>query len=164
MKNLRYIILSTALFCFIGIGNASLSKSLFLKKKPDKSFVVSSKSRTVKLAKGQTYHIKMKLKKNRYYFLSINGERKLGNIQYKIIDPKKNNEVIFDNSAYELCKEMTFQNNEDREVIVEVKTMPCCFDNELQKKRNVKLLFANKRLNKNEESNFNNSYNLYAIN
>ncbi len=163
-RNLITIILVMAIIGFSKNGIANSSDLNFFSKKPDKTFVVSSKSRTIEMKKGQTYRMKMKLRKNRHYFMSVKGKKKLGCIQYRIIDPNKNNEVIFDNSAYEFDKNMTFHNDVDRNVIIEIRTMPCCYENSFSKKSNVKLLFANKKLKKNEEFYFNNSYNLYAVN
>jgi len=162
MKKKKNIILVVILF--LPFINVLASNNLLKIKKPDKSFVISSKSRNVKMAKGQTYKIKMKLRKKRYYFISVDAKKKLGDVQFKIIDTQNNNEIIYDNSANEFKKEIILKNQKDRNVIIEIRTMPCCYENELAQKANVKLLFANKRLNKNEDFNINNRYNIYAIN
>ncbi|MCF6183772.1 MAG: hypothetical protein L3J56_03940 [Bacteroidales bacterium] len=163
MKKLINLILISAVLSFTGNTFASPVSGQPLKK-PDKSFTVSSKSRTVEMKKGQIYHMKMKLRKNRYYFIALKGKRFLGPVQCRIIIPSENNKVIFDNAAYEFDNNITFYNNNDRDVVVEIKTMPCCFENELAKKGNVKILLANKKLRKNETFNLDTDYNLYAVN
>ncbi len=163
MKKSVLLILIAAVLSIPANTYASYDKFLPVKK-PDKSFIVSSKSRTIKIKKGQTYHMKMKLRKNRYYFISLKGKRFLGPVQCRIIVPSENNKTIFDNAAYEFDKNILFYNENDRDVVIEIKTMPCCFENELSKKGNIKLVFANKKLKKNEIFDINNSYNLYAVN
>ncbi|MCD4793679.1 MAG: hypothetical protein K8R54_10620 [Bacteroidales bacterium] len=164
MKKYMKIIWITAIICFSGSSIVVLGNNSFPTKVPDKTFKVSSKSKTVKMVKGQTYRMKMKLRENRYYFLSVKGKKSLGCVQYKIINANNENSIIFDNSAYEFDNNMTFYNEFEREVIVEIRTMPCCLSENLIKKYGVKLLFANKKLKKNEDSDINNNYNLYAIN
>lgn len=166
MKKYIIIICITTAFCFSGSSFVVSANNSVPSKKPDKTFKVSSRSKTVEMSKGQTYRIKMKLRENRYYFISVKGKKKLGCVQYKIIDSNNENTVIFDNSAYEFDDNMTFYNEFDRNVIIEIRTMPCCLGKNLTKKYGVKLLFANKRLKKNEEFDFNNNnnYNLYAVN
>lgn len=160
------IIWISAIICLSGSSFAVLGNNSFPTKVPDKTFKISSRSKTIKMSKGQTYRMKMKLRENRYYFISVKGKKRLGCVQYKIIDSNNENTVIFDNSAYEFDDNMTFYNEFDRNVIIEIRTMPCCLGKNLTKKYGVKLLFANKRLKKNEEFDFNNNnnYNLYAVN
>ena len=161
MKN--YNIIFTVLFAafFILNINNSNAKNRFHAKLPDKNFNLSSKSKTVIMEKGETYRIKAKLRENRYYFFSAEGNRKRACLQYRIIDPNNNNEIIFDNSAYEFINNITFLNKVERNVIIEIITMPCY----KSKKRtnNVKVLFANKKMKGNEEFDVNRNYNLYAV-
>lgn len=162
-KTVKYLI-AAILLLHSTFADASFIKKIFPTKTPDKSFVISSKSKTLKMNKGQTYRMKMKLRHNRYYFISLKGKRFLGPVQCRIIVPSENNKVIFDNAAYELKDKILFFNNQDRDVVVEIKTMPCCYENELAKQGNVKLVFANKKIRKNEEFDFSDDYNMYALN
>jgi len=162
MKKYITAVLISVFFLFS--GNSSILANNFIPvKKPDKTFKTSSKSRTIEMKKGETYSIKMKLRKNRLYFMSVKGKKKLGEIQYRIIDPNNNNKVIFDNSAYEFDKKMTFFNDKERNVIIEIRTMPCCFEAKTSKKRNVQLVFANKKIKTNEKSYTYNNYNLCSV-
>jgi hypothetical protein len=88
----------------------------------------------------------------------------MGCLQYKIIDPGKNNAVVFDNSAYEFNKEITFFNDTEREVIIEIKSLPCVFNKKSKKENHVQILFANKKTKNNEEFSINNNFNLFAVN
>ena len=164
MKKLINLILITAVLSVSVNTSAYSLNGLLPSKKPDKSFTVSSRSRTVEMKKGQTYHMKMTLRNNRYYFIALQGKRFLGPVQCKIIVPSENNKIIFDNAAYEFDKNITFYSDSDRDVVVEIKTMSGCFENELSKKGNVKLLLANKKLRKNEKFTLDSDYNLYAVN
>jgi hypothetical protein len=157
---LTTIMLQTSVSVF---ANPSVKLPPFIKK-PDKSFVISSKSRSVQVQKGQSYRMKMKLHKNRYYFIALKGKRFLGQVQCQIIVPSENNKVVFDNAAYEFDNNILFFNENDREVVIEIKTMPGCFDNEYSKKGNIKLVLANKKLRKKEEIILDTDYNFYAVN
>lgn len=165
MKKLINIIFITVILSISTNANP-LSNNWFRQKTkvPDKTFKISSKSKTIKMEKGQTYHMKMKLRKNRYYFISLKGKRFLGSVQCRVIVPSENNKVIFDNAAYEFDKNILFFNSYDRDVVVEIKTMPCCFENKLLKKGNIKLLFANKKIKKHENFDISSDYNIYAVN
>ncbi|MCF6366450.1 MAG: hypothetical protein L3J35_09650 [Bacteroidales bacterium] len=163
MKRIVSLILTVALLS-MSVSSFALSAKLFPTRKPDKSFKVSSKSRTIEMRKGQTYHLKMKLRKNRYYFIYLKGKKKLGPVQCIITIPEESNKVVFDNAAYEFEKNILFYNKDERDVVVEIKTMPCCYESKLSKKQTVKLVFANKKIKKDEIYNTDNSYNLYAVN
>ena len=161
MKNLKTITSIAALVFFLFY--AVFATASTPTNKPDKSFKVSSKSKTIEMAKGQTYNVKMNLKADRFYFMSIDGKKSLGNIQYRIIDPNQNNKVIFDNSAYEFDKNMTFHNDVERDVVIVITTMPCCLSNSSAKKSDVNLVFANKKVTKKEDINIHENVNLYAV-
>jgi lipopolysaccharide export LptBFGC system permease protein LptF len=164
MERISRILKPTALLILLLTTVSMIAGNPVFKKLPDKSFSVSSKSRTVEISKGETYSLKMTLKKDRYYFISIVGEKQKGCLQYKIIDPQKNNSVIFDNSAYEFNKDMTFFNENEREVIIEIRTLPCVFKKKSLKENHIKLLFANKKSKNHEEFNLDSNFNMYAVN
>jgi len=164
MKKLIQLTLISILLSLTSNTYALPIKHLLPIKTPDKTFKVSSRSKTIQMKKGQTYHMKMKLRQNRYYYFSLKGKKFLGPVQCRIIVPGENNKVIFDNAAYEFDNKITFFNDSERDVVIEIKTMPCCYENASIKKGNVNLVFANKKLRKNEEFNLDTDYNLYAVN
>ncbi len=64
---------------------------------PDKSFKISSSSRSIKMRKGKKVRIVLNAYGSKEYFFSTYSKAKVGNIQFKIINA--NNQVLYDNSS-----------------------------------------------------------------
>lgn len=67
-------------------------------KDPDKSFRLSSSSRSIKMRKGKKVRIVLNAYANREYFFSTYSKAKIGTLQFKIIS-SSNNQVLYDNST-----------------------------------------------------------------
>jgi hypothetical protein len=160
MKKLTYIISILSILFFFSIGNNAIANAHVPTKVPDKSFKISSKSKTIFMEKGDNYRIKAKLRENRYYFFSACCKKKEGCLQYRIIDAETD-EILFDNSVYEFENNVTFLNDEERNVIIELRTMPC-YKN-MHKESKIKVLFANKKIKEDNDYEINFEGHLYAV-
>jgi len=65
----------------------------------DKSYTASGMSRGIKLTKGSTYELNLTIYANRDYFISFEGEKSLGDIQFVILDSE--NQILYNNSVDE---------------------------------------------------------------
>lgn len=66
--------------------------------KPDKSYTVSSKSRSIKMRKGRKTRIVLNVYRGRDYFFSTYSKPKVGDLQFKIVSASTN-QVLYDNAA-----------------------------------------------------------------
>ncbi len=146
MKTLIYILaFATALFA---------SQNSFSQKKADgnneikldKTFQKSSKSRTVKMKKGDTYNITLDLKKDRAYYISVSGHKSFSDIQYKLVSENENSNVLYDNSAYEFNNQTIISVEKDSKITLEVKTQPANYLAYSANKKDVNLVIASKKV------------------
>jgi len=114
--------------------------------KLDKSYQVSSKSRTVKMKKGDTFIITLDLKKDRAYYISVSGNKSFSDIQYKLIRENDNSDILYDNSAYEFNNKTIISVHEDSKVTLEVKTQPASYLANSTNKKDVNLVIASKKV------------------
>lgn len=152
----KYLVISFIITAFLFSTNAK-SQSFILEnisqKKPDRTFNVSNKSRKLKLKKGDTYEIKMKLKNYRLYYISVCGNKAFNNIQYQLKMNNNKNEIMYDNAAYEFDKNNTFRVEKDTTIVIKIKTQPSTCLKCDKKKRKVKVFIAYKNTKRHEERN-----------
>ena len=150
----KYIIISVLIATLLipaNIYSQVLSFTDSKYKKPDRTFKTSNKSRDLKLKKGASYKINLKLKKSRLYYVSVRGNKVFKNVQYQLKTNNKKDEVLYDNAAYEFNKYNTFRVQKDTVITLEIKTQPAlCFECN-KKKRNVDVLIAYKKIKRYEE-------------
>ena len=113
--------------------------------KPDKTFQRSSKSKKIEMKKGDTYTLNLKLKENRTYYISVAGERALGDVQYRIIEKGEEETVLYDNSVDEFQKSIIITSDSIKQVVVEIVTQPDMYKRNNKDKSEIEFLYAYKR-------------------
>jgi len=87
-----------------------------------KSFETSGMSRGIKISKGSVYELNINLYANRNYFISIKGDKELGDIQIIILDI--DNQVIYNNSVDEFKSFTTISTNITMPIKIQIITQP----------------------------------------
>jgi len=148
MKNFISIIIAALLF-----AGSSFAQNTEQYVKPDKDFIRSG-SRTVRMRKGESYQLNLKLKKDRIYYISVRGGKSLGNLQYKIKSKDADNqEIMYDNSAYEFKAYNTFYSETSTQLCLEITTEPaCCLDTGKKQKEEIEFYIAYKKVKRHEKT------------
>jgi hypothetical protein len=146
MKAIIYILTFAAVI--FTTQNSFSQKKLDVKNdiKYDKTYQVSGKSRTVKMNRGETFHMSLDLKKDKAYYISVSGNKSLSGIQYRLVSTNENPDVLYDNSAYEFSDKTMISVKEDSKVVLEIKTQPASYFSYSSDKKDVKLLIASKKV------------------
>ncbi|GAF02210.1 hypothetical protein [Saccharicrinis fermentans] len=121
---MKRILLLLAIISIISIGtNSSLANdcSNTYKKceSPDKTFKISSSSRSIKLRKGKKARIILNAFAGKEYYFATYAKLKVGALQFKIVSPT-NNKVLYDNSAEGLRDYKVFKVENTQKLFIEV--------------------------------------------
>jgi hypothetical protein len=90
---------------------------------PDFTYYYNGQSKSGLFAKGQTSELKIVVFEGEDYFVSVCGEKKLGELRFRVLEDNNLKRVLFDNSQHGFVKTMTFTNTVTRKVVIEV-TIP----------------------------------------
>ncbi len=88
-------------------------------KNPDKSFKISSSSRSIKMRKGKKVRIILNAYGGREYFFSTYSKPKVGTLQFRIIN-SADNKILYDNSTEGLIDTKTFKVETTKKLFIEV--------------------------------------------
>lgn len=88
-------------------------------KSPDKSYTLSTSSRSIKLRRGKKVAVVLNVLGGKEYFFSTYSKPKVGVLQFKIISPT-NNKVLYDNAAEGLCDSKVFKIDHTQKLLIEV--------------------------------------------
>ncbi len=88
-------------------------------KSPDKSFKLSSSSRSIKLRKGKKARIVLNAFGGKEYYFSTYSKPKVGSIQFKVVS-SLSNKVLYDNSAEGLIDHKQFIVKNTQKLYIEI--------------------------------------------
>ncbi len=88
-------------------------------KSPDKSYTLSTSSRSIKLRRGKKVAVMLNVFGGKEYFFSTYSKPKVGVLQFKIISPT-NHKVLYDNAAEGLCDSKVFKVDNTQKLLIEV--------------------------------------------
>ncbi|MGQ1783918.1 MULTISPECIES: hypothetical protein [unclassified Saccharicrinis] len=86
---------------------------------PDKSFQISSSSRSIKLRKGKKARIVLNALGGKEYYFSTYPKPKVGALQFKIINTN-GNKVLYDNASEGLIDHKTFGVENTQKLFIEI--------------------------------------------
>ena len=86
----------------------------------DYTFFYSRQSKSALFKPGQTSELKIIAYSGEDYYVSVCGHRKLGNIQFRILEDNPAKKVIYDNAMDEYSESVIFSNDVTRNLIIEV--------------------------------------------
>ncbi len=82
-------------------------------------FVESSSSRSFKIRKGKNVRFVLTAYGGREYFFSICAKSKVGDLQFRLIDPEKET-VLYDNASEVLCDSKIIKVEFTQKIIIQV--------------------------------------------
>jgi hypothetical protein len=86
----------------------------------DYTYFYSRQSKSMLFKPGQTTELNIVAYGGEDYFISVCAHRKLGNIQFKILEDNADRSLIYDNSMDEFSTSIYFSNDITRNLILEV--------------------------------------------
>ncbi|SMO37580.1 hypothetical protein SAMN06265379_101349 [Saccharicrinis carchari] len=121
MKKKIYSILLVGILSLTGtIADANGCSNTYKKcKSPDKSYTLSTSSRSIKMRRGRKVAIMLNVFGGKEYFFSTYSKPKMGVLQFKIISPI-NNKILYDNSAEGLCDTKVFKVDNTQKLLIEI--------------------------------------------
>jgi len=86
----------------------------------DESFLYSRQSRSALFSPGMTSEFSITAYGGEEYYVSIEGNRKLGKIRIRVKEDDENKTVLYNNAHYEYENFFYFKNENTRNLIIEV--------------------------------------------
>ncbi len=86
------------------------------------SFLYSRQSRSALYTAGMTSEFVITVYGGEEYYVSVVGDKKLGNIRIKVMEDNKEKTALYDNSRYKYEGYFYFKNETSRNLILEVTT------------------------------------------
>jgi hypothetical protein len=86
----------------------------------DYTFFYSRQSKSILFRKGQTSEIQFVTYGGEDYYLAVCGNRKLGNIRFRIIEDNADRTVLYDNADNEYLESINFTNEVTQNMIIEL--------------------------------------------
>ena len=86
----------------------------------DYTFFYSRQSKSALMQRGQTSSLNMVAYGGEDYYIGVCAHRKLGEIQFKILEDNDARTVIYDNATDEYATSIVFSNENTRNLIIEV--------------------------------------------
>lgn len=86
----------------------------------DESFLYSRQSRSALYAQGMTSNFSITVYGGEEYYVSVKGDRKLGDIRIRVKEDNADKTLLYDNSDYKYEDYFYFKNENSRTLIIEV--------------------------------------------
>lgn len=86
----------------------------------DESFLYSRQSRSAVYTKGMTSEFSITVYGGEEYYVSVKGDKKLGDIRIRVKEDNADKTVLYDNSNYKYEDYFFFKNENTRNLIIEV--------------------------------------------
>ena len=86
----------------------------------DDTFLFSRQSRNALYTQGMSSEFSITVYGGEEYYVSVQGDKKLGKIKIKVKDDNKQNTVLYDNSKYKYESYFYFKNENTRNLIIEI--------------------------------------------
>lgn len=127
MKKIAIIILIVILG-ILGTGIAQAQKCLHYHENncdiPDYTYYYNGQSKSALFKRGQTSELKVVVFEGEEYYISVCGDKKLGQIRFRILEDNELHRVLYDNSQHGFTDNMTFTNTASRKIVIEVSIPP----------------------------------------
>lgn len=89
----------------------------------DYTFFYSRQSKSTLFQRGQTSSFSIVAYSNEEYYVAICAHRKFGDVHFRILDERNDQTVIYDNAKNDFAPSIVFENENTRNLIIEV-TVP----------------------------------------
>jgi len=98
------------------------------------------------MKQGDTQTLKLTLKTDKLYFVSVQGNTNEGIVQYRIkrIDENQNEVVVYDNSLFDFKENEIFKVDETAQYILEICTQPIYAYQKSERNTDVDVFIAQK--------------------
>lgn len=90
----------------------------------DRTYLYSRQSRSAGFKPGMTSEFKIVVYAGEEYYISIEGHRKLGDIQMRLKEEDDLKTILYDNADFKYEKYFYFKNSTSRNLIIEISTPP----------------------------------------
>lgn len=88
----------------------------------DRTFLYSRQSKSALFKKGMSSEFSIVVYSGEEYYISVNGHRKLGDIQLRILEDDDQKKQLYDNSEFNYEKYFFFKVSKTRKLTVEIST------------------------------------------
>lgn len=89
-------------------------------RRADESFAISRQSRSALFTQGMSSEFTITVYGGEEYYISVQGEKNLGNMKIRVKEDNKRNTVLYDNSAYDYEAFFYFKNENTKSLIIEI--------------------------------------------
>ncbi|NBC82093.1 MAG: hypothetical protein GVY19_01810 [Bacteroidetes bacterium] len=88
----------------------------------DYTFYYSRQSKSALFERGQISELRIVAYGGEEYYVSVCANRKWKNMRFRILEDNENRTVLYDNADNEYAEDITFENENTRNIIIEVIT------------------------------------------
>ena len=88
----------------------------------DRTFLYSRQSRSAVFTPGMRSEFQIVVYGGEEYYISVDGHRKLGDIQLRVYEDTNKETLLYDNAKYKYEEYFFFKNTRTRDLIVEITT------------------------------------------
>ena len=86
----------------------------------DESFLYSRQSKSALFTQGMTSEFAITVYGDEEYYISLKGEKKLGDIRIRVKEDNADKNVLYDNSDYKYEESFYFKNENSRTLLLEI--------------------------------------------
>ncbi len=102
-------------------GQRCSEKDVYRKcESPDDSYESSGRSRSITMYPGKIKQVVFTVYENREYFLSLCADKKVKNLQMRIRETNENQDILYDNAAYEFEGTLTMTIESTKKLMIEI--------------------------------------------